>query len=76
MPQATAADAVPSGSTALSAGLIPAAGTRFQRAKRITDSFECFVADIQRKADGESAPAVLESGAIGGRAGFTVGAVK
>ncbi len=25
-------DAVPSGSTALSAGLIPAAGTRFQRA--------------------------------------------
>ena len=31
-------DAVPSGSTALSAGLIPAAGTRFQRAKGIVDS--------------------------------------
>jgi len=31
-------DAVPSGSTALSAGLIPAAGTRFQRAKGIADS--------------------------------------
>ena len=30
-------DAVPSGSTALSAGLIPAAGTRFQRAKGIAD---------------------------------------
>ena len=28
-------DAVPAGSTALSAGLIPAAGTRFQRAKGI-----------------------------------------
>ena len=31
-------DAVPSGSTALSAGLIPAAGTRFQRAQGIADS--------------------------------------
>src|SRR4051794_36642275 len=31
-------DAVPSGSTALSAGLIPAAGTRFQAASGITDS--------------------------------------
>ena len=31
-------DAVPSGSTALSAGLIPAAGTRFQRDKGIADS--------------------------------------
>ena len=31
-------DAVPSGSTALSAGLIPAAGTRFQRARGIEDS--------------------------------------
>ena len=31
-------DPVPTGSTALSAGLIPAAGTRFQRAKGIADS--------------------------------------
>ena len=30
-------DAVPAGSTALSAGLIPAAGTRFQHAKGIAD---------------------------------------
>ena len=30
-------EAVPAGSTALSAGLIPAAGTRFQRAKGIAD---------------------------------------
>jgi fumarate reductase flavoprotein subunit len=58
-------DAVPGGSTALSAGLIPAAGTRFQRAKGITDSPQCFVADIQRKAAGEAAPAVLESVASG-----------
>src|SRR6516164_11629314 len=30
-------DAVPRGSTALSAGLIPAAGTRFERAKGVVD---------------------------------------
>jgi 2-polyprenyl-6-methoxyphenol hydroxylase-like FAD-dependent oxidoreductase len=43
-------DAVPAGSTALSAGLIPAAGTRFQHAKGISDGAELFAADIQRKA--------------------------
>jgi len=53
-------DAVPSGSTALSAGLIPAAGTRFQRDKGIGDSPELFAADIQRKAHGESDPAIVE----------------
>ena len=53
-------DAVPSGSTALSAGLIPAAGTRFQRAKNIVDSAEMLAADIQRKAHGESDPAIVE----------------
>ena len=37
-PVAIERDAVPSGSTALSAGLIPAAGTRFQQAKGIADS--------------------------------------
>ena len=35
-------DAVPSGSTALSAGLIPAAGTRFQAALGIVDSAGAF----------------------------------
>src|ERR1700730_13305346 len=45
-------DAVPAGSTALSAGLIPAAATRFQRAKGIVDSPQQFAADIQRKARG------------------------
>jgi len=58
-------DAVPSGSTALSAGLIPAAGTRFQRAKGIADSPELFAADIQRKAHGEGDPAVVEAVAKG-----------
>ena len=44
----------PSGSTALSAGLIPAAGTRFQTAHGITDDAEIFAADIQRKANNEN----------------------
>ena len=52
-------DAVPSGSTALSAGLIPAAGTRFQRAKGIADDPQLFAADIQRKAHGEADAVVV-----------------
>ncbi|HKS63682.1 MAG TPA: FAD-dependent oxidoreductase [Xanthobacteraceae bacterium] len=47
-------DTVPSGSTALSAGLIPAAGTRFQRALGIEDSPKLFAEDIARKAHGEA----------------------
>ncbi|TMJ06187.1 MAG: FAD-dependent oxidoreductase [Alphaproteobacteria bacterium] len=47
-------DAVPAGSTALSAGLIPAAGTRFQRVLGIEDSAELFAEDIARKAHGEA----------------------
>src|ERR1700724_3744616 len=39
--------AMAAGSTALSAGLIPAAATRFQRAKGIIDSPQLFAADIQ-----------------------------
>jgi fumarate reductase flavoprotein subunit len=58
-------DAVPTGSTALSAGLIPAAGTRFQRAKQIDDSPRQFADDIQRKANGEADPAVVEAVARG-----------
>jgi fumarate reductase flavoprotein subunit len=58
-------DAVPSGSTALSAGLIPAAGTRFQRAKMIDDSPMRFADDIWRKAGGEGDPAVVEAVAHG-----------
>jgi fumarate reductase flavoprotein subunit len=52
-------DAGASGSTSLSAGLIPAAGTRFQRAKGIADSPLTFAADIQRKADDEADPAIV-----------------
>jgi fumarate reductase flavoprotein subunit len=53
------ADATPSGSTALSAGLIPAAGTRFQARSGIDDTAECFAADIQRKAHDENDPALV-----------------
>jgi len=58
-------DAVPSGSTALSAGLIPAAGTSFQRAKAIADSPDRLAADIARKANGDAAPALVEAVARG-----------
>jgi fumarate reductase flavoprotein subunit len=54
-------EATPSGSTALSAGLIPAAGTRFQRAKNIHDSAKSLAADITHKANGEVDPAVVEA---------------
>jgi fumarate reductase flavoprotein subunit len=47
-------DAVPSGSTALSAGLIPAAGTRFQAQQGIEDTARLFAEDIARKAHGEA----------------------
>jgi fumarate reductase flavoprotein subunit len=61
-------DAVPGGSTALSAGLVPAANTRFQRAKGVADSAERFAADIVRKTRGEACLAVLESVARGSAA--------
>ncbi len=53
-------DAKPSGSTALSAGLIPAAGTRLQMAAGIEDSAQLFAADIQAKAKGENDPALVD----------------
>ncbi len=53
------ADAVPSGSTALSAGLIPAAGTAIQRAAGIEDTPDLFAADIQAKAKGENDQALV-----------------
>src|SRR5215831_8171601 len=58
-------DPLPAGSTALSAGLIPAAGTRFQRAKGIDDSPKVFADDIQRKAKGEADPTVVDAVARG-----------
>jgi fumarate reductase flavoprotein subunit len=55
------ADAVPSGSTALSAGLIPAAGTRFQAEAGIEDNPKQFAHDIQAKAQGENDPDLVSS---------------
>jgi fumarate reductase flavoprotein subunit len=46
-------DAVPRGSTALSAGLIPAPGTRWQKAAGVIDTPERFAVDILHKADNE-----------------------
>jgi fumarate reductase flavoprotein subunit len=46
-------DPVPRGSTALSAGLIPAAGTRWQAQAGIADDPDAFAADIIAKAHGE-----------------------
>lgn len=52
------ADPVPSGSTALSAGLIPAI-TRFQTEAGIEDTAERFAADIQKKAKYQNDPALV-----------------
>ena len=52
-------DPVPRGSTALSAGLIPAPGTRWQREAGIVDSPATFAADIVAKAEGEPDPAAV-----------------
>ena len=52
-------DPVPRGSTSLSAGLIPAAGTRFQRERGIVDDADTFAADIQKKAHGQADPALV-----------------
>lgn len=55
------ADPVPSGSTALSAGLIPAAGTRVQAAAGIDDTAALFSRDIQAKAHGENEQALVDT---------------
>lgn len=54
-------DAVARGSTALSAGLIPAAETRFQREAGVTDSRQRFADDIMAKAHGEPDPCAVAS---------------
>lgn len=55
-------DALPSGSTALSSGFIPAPGTRTQRAHGVLgDSAERFAADIQAKAHCQAAPALVDA---------------
>jgi fumarate reductase flavoprotein subunit len=52
-------DKLPRGSTALSAGLIPAAGTRFQKSAGIVDTPAAFAADVMRKAAGQPDPAAV-----------------
>lgn len=52
-------DALATGSTALSAGLIPAAGTVFQAEAGIEDTPDRFAADIQRKAHDEADPVLV-----------------
>lgn len=54
-------DANPTGSTALSSGFVPAAGTQAQAAQGITDSPELFAQDIQKKAHGRASAALVEA---------------
>ncbi len=55
------ADAIPAGSTSLSAGLIPAAGTSLQAAAGIQDTSALFAADIQKKANNENDPEIVRA---------------
>lgn len=54
-------DATPSGSTALSSGFIPAAGTRVQATQGIQDSVAQFAQDIEHKAKGTAAPHLVQA---------------
>ncbi|MGH7004129.1 MAG: FAD-dependent oxidoreductase [Alphaproteobacteria bacterium] len=63
-------DPSPSGSTAMSSGMIPAAGTKVQAAHGVDDSSDLFAADIQAKAHGENDPAFVA--AIAAASGPTV----
>ena len=60
-------DRKPTGSTSLSTGLIPAAGTRLQAERGIEDTPEIFTADILAKAKGQTDPelAAFVAGASG-----------
>ena len=54
-------DARPTGSTSLSQGLIPAAGSRLQRAMGIEDTPALMASDIQAKARGLADPAIVQA---------------
>ena len=54
-------DPVPRGSTALSSGLVPAAGTKAQKARGIKDTAERFAADIQKKARSQADQKLVET---------------
>lgn len=54
-------DPSPSGSTAMSSGMIPAAGTKLQAARGVADTPAVMAADIQKKAHGENDPAMVDA---------------
>jgi fumarate reductase flavoprotein subunit len=54
-------DRQPAGTTAMSTGLIPGAGSRFQRAAGISDSPAQFAADILAKTKGQTDAGIVES---------------
>lgn len=54
-------DSVPSGSTALSSGFIPAAETRLQRELGIADSLQQFAEDVVAKTQGQAATHLVEA---------------
>jgi fumarate reductase flavoprotein subunit len=54
-------DRAPSGSTSLSSGFVPAAGTRFQRSAGVADSPEKMFLEVQKKNAGEADPALVRA---------------
>ncbi|MCE8025308.1 MULTISPECIES: FAD-dependent oxidoreductase [Halomonadaceae] len=54
-------DALPRGSTSMSQGFIPAAGTRFQERRGVTDSPALMAEDIQRKNGHQADPAIVRA---------------
>ncbi len=54
-------DARPTGSTSLSTGLIPAAGTKLQQAAGIEDSPELLASDILKKAKHQTDPEIVHA---------------
>lgn len=54
-------DALPRGSTSMSQGFIPAAGTRFQEQRGVVDSPALMAEDIQRKNGHEADPAMVRA---------------
>lgn len=63
-------DAIPYGLTGMSTGQIPAAGTRFQRAKGIEDGPDLLAADLLAATAGQTDPAIVQ--AVAALAGPTV----
>ncbi len=54
-------DVLPTGSTALSSGFVPAAATQAQQTQGISDSPQLFAQDIQAKAHGRASPELVQA---------------